>query len=96
MSYARFSEGDVYLIGTTQDNEEVFYCCGCLLNAKEWVDNEDSFLGGFLRALSGQPDFMSSSRYETLDHLGDHLEAGHEVPQRAIEGIANETEWGTP
>ncbi len=94
MSYCRFGEGDVYLIGSLRDGEEVFYCCGCLLNEKDWVGDADSFLGGFLRARSGQPDFMSPSRFETLDHLGDHLEAGHEVPQHAIDAIANETEWG--
>lgn len=99
MSYARFAEGgsDLYLIGTLRNGvEEVFYCCGCILNEKEWVEDEGSFLGGFLRALSGEPDFMSPSRSETFDHLGDHIGAGHMVPLSCLNGIADENEWGTP
>lgn len=98
MSYCRFSEGDVYLIGTYAPGteEEVFYCCGCLLNPRQWVGAADAFLGGYLESVSGEPDFLSPSRGAAYSHLEDHVDAGHYVPRRAFDGLIAETEWGQP
>lgn len=94
MSYCRFSEGDVYLIGTIRGTREEFYCCGCLLNPKEWHEEDGHFLGGYLRSINNEEDFHSPSRAETYRHLEAHVAAGHHVPDRALDGIAAETEWG--
>lgn len=97
MSYARFSEGDVYIIGTTHDDVEVFDCCGCIFRKIEWVEDDSYLLGGYMRSLPGDPGpFFTESRREMLDHLREHLAAGHDVPDYAFTGIAEETEWGRP
>lgn len=96
MAYCRFGEGDVYLMGTHIGGEEGFYCCGCLLNPKKWVENDGAQFGGYLEPIDGTPDFTSLSRIATLAHLGKHIVAGHIVPGRAIENLTTETEWGQP
>lgn len=100
MSYCRFSEGDVYLVGTSvyvdESREEGFHCVGCILNPKTWVGDETAFLGGYLKSISGASDFSSVSRKATLAHLDKHVVAGHAVPNRAVEGLTAETEWGQP
>lgn len=101
MSYARFSEGDVYIIGTTRwaedGDEEIFTCCGCIFRKLGWVEDPDNFFGGYTVPLPDDPGpFDTPSRQAMLDHLREHLAAGHLVPDRAFTGIAEETEWGTP
>lgn len=98
MAYARFGEGDVYLIGTYRlPTEEVFYCCGCILVETYWRDEPDSMFGGYIVPVNeGETYFTDPSRQKTMDHLREHLAAGHEVPDYAFTGIAEETEWGQP
>lgn len=96
MAYARFGEGDVYIIGTYLGVKEVFDCVGCFFRCQEWVE-DDGWLGGRLVPAEGDPGpFVTPSRQKMLDHLRDHLAAGHDVPDHAFTGIFEETEWGQP
>lgn len=98
MSYARFIEGDVYVYGTHLhgDKTEGFTCCACLLIPARWVE-DDGILGGHIESVSGEPlSFDTESRAEMILHLRRHQAAGHDVPDRAFEGLAEEKEWGKP
>ncbi len=102
MAYCRFGQdgSDVYLFGGRGWNgEEAFDCCGCLLRPMEWVDDSDHFLGGYLSPLDPANDpgiFLEPSRQKVLDHLREHLAAGHNVPDYVFTAIWEETEWGQP
>jgi hypothetical protein len=103
MSYARFIEGDVYVYGTHLGKDEAgnpiegFTCCGCWMIDVEWVETPTSILGGFIRAKDGGPtSYSTTSRGEMIAHLHKHTKAGHTVPDRAFEGLAEEEEWGEP
>ena len=37
MSYCRFGEGDVYIFFSV---DHLLECCGCILQEREWVDDE--------------------------------------------------------
>lgn len=77
MSYARWSEGDVYVY---EDVSGGFTCCGCSLHPDN--DKED-----------GPDEVKSinvKTRQEMLAHLDKHVAAGHLVPSRAVERLKRE------
>jgi hypothetical protein len=85
MSYCRFSEADVYVyVGTTG----YFECCGCLLQARTWVEDEKALLGGWLRPYGDIVQTQFSSTDEMLAHLELHRAAGHYVPDECLASIA--------
>jgi hypothetical protein len=63
MSYARFSDGDVYVFMHVDGFLE---CCGCLLN--------DECL-------------ELPATAQMVDHLREHVAAGHRVPDYVIPGL---------
>lgn len=82
MSYARFgSQGsDVYVYAGSRG----FVCCWCWLN-KPPKTNPESVFGA---------DTLCDTEQEMIDHLRKHREAGHTVPNRAIERLESEREEG--
>lgn len=88
MSYARFgAEGsDVYLYGDATLGGVT--CCMCALQAREWVDDEESFFGGYLRDVGQTIKINGLSTDEMLAHLSAHRAAGHHV----CEGVEEEIE----
>ena len=81
MAYARWGwdNSDVYLFGSVTrpppDDVHVIVCCGCLLAR----DDPDDWLMS--------PSFDFETKAGILDHLQVHREAGHVVPESAIERI---------
>ncbi len=75
MSYARFSEGDVYVFG---DAESAFTCCGCKLAPKT-----DSLFWGY-------GNFCCKTNEEMRTHLELHALKGHSVPSRAFQRLDDE------
>lgn len=98
MSYARFGwdGSDVYVFGTRRDGLEGFECCGCYLVEARWVEDENAFLGGYLESVNPEESisFFTYSNVEMIDHLIEHREAGHGVPDRTFSELAGEHEWG--
>lgn len=80
MSYARFSDGDVYLFPTGDGIE----CCACSL-----VD------GPLTRWISvSEHDDWREHVLDTLNHLARHELAGDIVPRVAIERLELELQSG--
>jgi len=76
MSYARFSEGDVYLFAHADFGG--WLCQGCGLPE----DHEKRF--------GGEHSCWLVTASEVLEHLEAHIEAGHDVPERAVRRIEKE------
>lgn len=90
MSYCRFSDGDVYMFSC----EDGIECQSCQLMPKcKTIFTKDC------RRCDGkgcdhcmffhESKIFKSSR-EALDHLLEHREAGHNVPQHAIDRLTDE------
>ena len=80
MSYARFgwNGSDVYVFYSVSD---MYECCFCLLQEREWVEDPDhKFTGGYFRDVGEkvQHDFPTAA--EMIRHLELHREQGHTVP----------------
>lgn len=90
MSYCRFLEGDVYIF--LASDEKKLECCGCILQEREWVKDENSPLKGYLRDVGE----LIQNRFDTtqgmLDHLEIHKNKGHYVPDFCIEGLLRDKE----
>lgn len=86
MSYARFSEGDVYVFASSEGIE----CCGCWLVKRHWEDRPDHPLGSVLVAdTPGERDLVTRDSSVMVAHLLRHRAAGHEVPQDAIDRLSD-------
>ena len=79
MSYARFSEGGVYVM-LTQGSEEfngkrlTLWCCACRLTPENgWFGN-----------------YYTESRTEMLTHLDEHKAAGAKVPNHTWKRLRQE------
>ena len=82
MSYARWSEGDVYIYRGT-DGMYHCMCCPFMPTHKKrlfWTASEIEMHGCF----------STGSGQEMLKHMKKHQEAGHEVPSRALEQLEEE------
>ncbi len=77
MSYARFIEGDVYVFMSTSGRLE---CCGCILQDREWVSDEDSFFGGYLKSVGDVIPTEFDTTWGMVEHLARHRDAGHSIP----------------
>lgn len=76
MSYCRFSDGDVYMYAQFDGK---IICCACkLTSAKDRWGNAD--------------DIMLNSSKEALNHLKEHIYAGHKVPKYATDRLKEEIE----
>lgn len=81
MSYARFSEGDVYVFTSSEGIE----CCGCGLIPRRWVnDPGDRFMGGHFEQLNPDDTEVYPSNEAMIAHLERHIAAGHVVPEDAL------------
>lgn len=77
MSYCRFSDGDVYMYSSFSIGKIV--CCACRLNKKD-------------RRGGWQTDTILNSSKEALNHLKEHIYAGHKVPKYAADRLKEEIE----
>lgn len=69
MSYCRFSDGDVYMYPSLSIGKIV--CIACRLNDKD--------KGNWY------PDTILNNEEEALNHLKEHIYAGHKVPKYATD-----------
>ena len=74
MSYARFSEGDVYVFRDGQT--ALLTCMQCRLSE---TDSHQM-----------RRDFFADSEYDMMMHLKRHREVGHNIPQEAIDRLKRE------
>ena len=83
MSYARFGwdGSDVYVFGNT---DNMYECCGCLLQEREWVEAPGRALGGYFRSVGEIVPHVFDTPGEMVDHLMAHRAAGHTVPDDCI------------
>lgn len=91
MSYARFGwdGSDVYVFMHTGGFLD---CCGCCLQEREWVDEPGSWFGGYLRDVG---EIIQTQFYSTqgmIDHLKEHIKAGHCVPDDVIPRLLEDDE----
>lgn len=90
MSYCRFIEGDVYIFFSTDNKLE---CCGCSLQKREWVDDENyPLLKGYFKNIGEIIQTTFSSTQDMLDHLETHKSRGDYVPNFCIEGLLRDKE----
>ena len=92
MSYARFGwdGSDFYIILKTQGYLD---CCGCWLQETEWVeDPRRSLIKGYLKPVGEiiQTEFTTTA--DLVQHLNAHRDAGHHVPECAIEALLADAE----
>lgn len=74
MSYARFSEGDIYVFATFDD---VYECCSCRLAlAQPHAAFHDSQTFATTEAI--------------IAHVHEHIDVGHDVPARCLERLESE------
>jgi hypothetical protein len=92
MSYARFSEGDVYVFPHVDGHFEYHECrlgeektAEISEGVKELLDIEDDNA-----TITTLESFKCDTRQEMIDHLNEHIEHGHHVPDRAIERLKEE------
>jgi hypothetical protein len=76
MSYARFSNADVYVY---LDVGGYFNCCAC-------------WLGDLLEGDIFHESFHARSTTEILSHLEEHRQAGHDVPDDCIDRLVAKRE----
>ena len=86
MSYARFSEGDVYVFRSNLGIE----CCMCLLQARGWEEDSTAPLGGWMREVGPHIENVFDTPDGMLAHLQQHIDVGHHVPPRAIDRLREE------
>lgn len=89
MSYCRFGEGDVYVYLSVDHHLE---CCGCILQDREFVEDENSPVGFYLKSIG---KIIETNFYKTADmikHLEIHKESGHYVPDFCIEDLLRDQE----
>ena len=99
MSYCRFSDGDVYMFDHVYGGIE---CCACRLAPfvptiftkgtdrpflGQRVEPCEHCGGEGCKACMMHGSINFSTRSEALAHLLEHREAGHEVPDYAIEAM---------
>lgn len=91
MSYARFSEGDVYVIYSIDGTLD---CVGCSLQERVWVDDPDMpIFKGYERPTEPIIQTHFDSTQGMVDHLAQHRAAGHSVPEYLEEELwADEVE----
>lgn len=105
MSYCRSgsNDSDVYLIGTAFHGEPYLECFGAgwelegkrpvheKIMVPDWevVDGKARLLGT-KHEVAGA--FTTKSRTEMINHLLDHIAAGHKVPKHAFERLQQEIE----
>lgn len=73
MSYARFSEGDIYLFAHA--------------DFSGWICQLCSLPEGHEKKFGCEGSCYLVTAREVLGHLEAHIETGHEVPERAMERI---------
>ena len=83
MSYARFSDGDVYVFTSSRGIE----CCGCGLQKRRWVNVPERIFGGYAEAVPPIVETTFRSNAGMIAHLDLHREAGHDVPEYAYERL---------
>jgi len=90
MSYARFGSGgsDVYVFLNARGFLD---CCSCILQEREWVYNEDSFLG-YWEDVEPIIQNQFKTTQEMLDHLRIHQEAGDLICQDTIDELIEDQE----
>jgi hypothetical protein len=81
MSYARFSEGDIYIFRSWEElGVDVWICCGCCLTE----------IKEFTPGYKWYDDFKTYKIKEMVAHVESHIAAGHRVPQRCLERLKEE------
>ncbi len=91
MSYCRFTEGDVYIFLSSDQNK--LECCGCILQERKWVDDESyPILKGYLKDVGEIIQDRFDTTQDMLDHLEIHKKNGHYVPDSCIEGLLRDQE----
>lgn len=85
MSYVRFgsSNSSVYVF-MRRDGLE---CCGCILQNSKWVEDENAFFGGYLKAIPPIIQTLFDSTQGMIDHLNDHIANGDTVPEYVIPNL---------
>lgn len=84
MSYARFGDdSDVYVFTAAEGLE----CCGCILQARQYVEDSRHPLGGYLESVGEIVPHVFRSNAMMIEHLMLHREKGHIVPERALERL---------
>ena len=86
MSYSRFGcdGSDVYVFTSSVGLE----CCGCILQERQWVDDPNwPIFHGYLRAVGEIVPHVFDSNAGMIAHLEQHREAGHVVPENALERL---------
>jgi len=90
MSYCRFIEGDVYVF---LDVGGYLNCCGCILQEREWIDDETRpIIKGYLKSIG---EIIETKFYTTADmlkHLELHQEKEQYVPDSCIIGLREDQE----
>lgn len=89
MSYCRFGEGDVYIFLSTSNQLE---CCGCLLQEREFIPDEDALLKFYLKPVGERVQTVFHTTEDMIKHLETHKESGHYVPDFCIEGLLRDKE----
>lgn len=85
MSYARFTDGDVYVFANTDGQLE---CCGCMLQEREWVDDPSMpFTHGYYRAVGEIVPYRFDGTTGMIAHLQRHTNAGHDVPDYVVPAL---------
>jgi len=81
MSYARKSDGDVYVYSDISDRKGEIRCCDCtLLLSMQPV-------GG---VWEGSLHFIAASPKDMVSHLKEHQAVGHRVPKYAFDRLKKE------
>jgi len=81
MSYARKSDGDVYVYSDVHDRKGEIRCCDCSLLFASMPQ------GG---RWEGPLSFIADGPQEMLNHLREHQVVGHRVPQYAFKRLKKE------
>ena len=91
MSYSRFVEGDVYIFLAGSENK--LECCGCLLQKREWIYDENfPIFKGYFKDVGEIIQNKFDTTQGMLDHLEIHKKNGHFVPDFCIEGLLRDKE----
>ena len=87
MSYARKSEGDVYVYGDISDRKGELRCCDCTLLLSMPP------VGG---VWEGSLHFIAASHKDMIAHLKEHQAVGHRLPKYAFDRLKKEAKNPTP
>ena len=92
MSYARFGcdDSDVYVFLHVSG---FLYCCGCILQEREWIEDETRpVIGGDFGCVGEivQTEFADTA--SMIAHLKAHRAAGHTVSQDTIDDLLADAE----